>query len=292
MKNVNFKVLKCLAKGFYNFRKNIFNWIILVILLLFSVFSSLAMLIENNKNKIKIDKIEIDCELPLEDSSYTDIELAIMPYDLALQYDKRNYWEIYLGKVKYNHLIWFTFIIKEYGNNIFLKLIMLIFFLVMLLFVNLLLFSDRNFHNIYIKKGKYEFLIEIPAALVTTLICLLINMFIRIILTDKKSKEKAFEAINNISSINETNVEMKITSNKSNTKIIIFSIIGLLFIIFNFIYLISFGGIFINSQKFLLIRTLYSLIITFIIPFIFSLCYAFLIKIFKPIEENKKIISF
>ena len=276
VQNVNFKVIKCLGKGFKNIDKNIFKWIIIIIFLFFLIFSFLSYILENRKNKIKIVKIEIGCELPLQDSSYSDCELAIMPYNLAIQYDKRNYWDMYFGTVKYNHLIWFTFITREYKNNIFLKMNMFLFFILLLFLVNLFLFSDKPFSNFYLKKGKYDFGKVIPISLLTTLICLLINMILRLILSDKKNRTKVFEQINNTSSINETNVEMNISVDKSNKKILIFSIIYLIIIIFLFFYLISFGGIFINSQKYLLIRVLYSLIISFIIPFILCLFYGFL----------------
>ena len=197
-----------------------------------------------------------------------------MPYNLAIEYDKRNFFEMYLGTIKYNHLIWFIFFIREYGNNIFLKILMFIFFILLLFLMNLFLFSDKDFTNFYLKKGKYDFGNEIPMALFSTLLCLLINMFIRIILHDKKNQDKVVRQLNNTTSINETNFEMNIQAEKSNRKIIVFSTIGILLIIIIFLYFISFGGIFINSQKYLLIRILYSLIISFIIPFIFCIIYS------------------
>ena len=245
-------------------------------MLLFCIFSFLAYLLENKKDKIKIVKIEIGCELSFQDNTYSNSELANMPFNLAIEYDKRNYLEIYFGTIKYNHLIWFTFIIREYGNNIFLKLLMLIFFILLLFLMNLFLFSDNDFTNFYWRKGKYDFGNDIPMALASTLICLFINMFIRIILHDKKNQDKVVKQLNNTMSINETNVEMNIQAEKSNRKIIVFSIIGILVIIINFIYFISFGGIFINSQTYLLFRILYSLIVSFVIPFIFCIIYALL----------------
>ena len=119
---VNLNVIKCLGIGFKNIRKNIIIWIIFVIFFLFCIFSCLSYIIENRKNKNNMVKIELGCELPLQDSSYTESELAIMPYNIAIQFDKRNYIYMYLGTLKYNHLIWFTFIIREPGNNIFLKI--------------------------------------------------------------------------------------------------------------------------------------------------------------------------
>ena len=274
--NVNFKVFKCIGKAFKNINKNIFIWIIILIFSIFCIFSYMAFVWENKNNNIKIVKIELGCELSIDDSSYKYNEFAIMPFDLANQYDKRDYFDIYIGTLKYNHIIWYTFILKDYSNNIFLKMIMFIFFIVLLILINLFLFSDKDFSNIYIKKGKYDFGNELPKSFSSLLICLLIYMLLRIFLSNKKNQEKVFDTINNTMSINGTNVEMNIKADKSNIKIIIFSIISFLSIVIIFFDLVSCGGIFINSQKYLLIRILYSLLFSFLNPFIFCFIYAFI----------------
>ena len=276
IKNVNFKVFKYIDKGLNGIDKNIFVWIIIFIFIIFCFLSYLSFIIENKKDNFKTVKIEIGCELETEYSSYRNNELTIMPFELAEQYDNRSYFDIYIGTLKYNHIIFYTFIIKEYINNIFLKFIIFIYFITLLILINVFLFSDKDFTNFYIKKGKYDFGNEIPISLSSTLICLFINMIIRIIFCDKKNQEKAFNAFTNNMSINETNYEINVKAEKSNKKIIIFSIIGILTIIINFFYLISFGGIFINSQKYLLIRIVYSLIFSFLTPFIFCFIYAFI----------------
>ena len=274
---MNVKVLKCLGKSFSNLGSNLFFWLIIIIFIIFVFFSYLASLLDVKTDKKKIVKIELKefgCELPYQNSSYTDSELAVMPYELAKIYDKRNFFQMYLGIIKYNHLISYTFIIKENSNNIFLKMAMFLLFIILLFLMNLFFFTDKDFTNFYLRDKKYNFGNELVKSIYALIICLLINMIIRILLRDTKNQDDINKTINEINSINYTNVEMNIPKEKSNKKIIIFSIIGIVFIIFTFFYLTSFGGIFINSQKYLFIRILYSFILSIIIPFILCIIYS------------------
>lgn len=236
----------------------------------FIIFGFCIIRFEKRKsNKIEDVKIGTGCELPQEGSLYTDSELAIMPYNLAFQYDKRDYFQMYLGTVKYNNIIWFTFIIKEFINNIFLKIIMFIYFMSLLFLFNIFLYTDKDFTSIYLNKGKYDFGNEISKALMITLICLFFNMILRLLLNDKKNKEKFYRQMNNTLSINDTNIEVNNKVQKSYKKIIILIVSGTLIFVLDFFYIVSFGSIFINTQKYLLI-------LSFIISFIVSLIYTLL----------------
>ena len=268
--NVNFKVFTCLGKGFNNFYKNIGALIILIIFISFCALTIFAIFNDKyNNNK----RAEIGEEIPSDNSSTpSDNKLAIMSYELAIQNDKRKYFQMYFGTIKYNNLILFMLRNKEFNNNIYLRIMIFLFFIILLFLFNLFLFLDKYFTNIYIKEGKYDFGSEFPMSLVSALICLLINMIIRILLKQKKNKMRVFKRINNNSS-NDINIVMDVTENKFNIKILFFSLIGVLVIIIIFFYLVSFSGIFINSQKYLLIRVIYSFILSIVIPLIFCLIY-------------------
>ena len=275
--NMNFKVLKCLSEGFKNISNNYLVWIMISLCNFFIIFGFCIIRFEKRKsNKIEDVKIGTGCELPQEGSLYTDSELAVMPYNLAFQYDKRDYFQMYLGTVKYNNIIWFTFIIKEFINNIFLKIIMFIYFMSLLFLFNIFLYTDKDFTSIYLNKGKYDFGNEISKALMVTLICLFFNMILRLLLNDKKNKEKIYRQMNNTLSINDSNIEVNNKVEKSYKKIIILIVSGTLIFVLDFFYIVSFGSIFINTQKYLLIRIIYSLILSFIISFIVSLIYTLL----------------
>jgi hypothetical protein len=209
--------------------------------------------------------------LHLNESSSVEIQLTEMSFNSAIEEDKRQYLRMYIGILKYNHLITFTFIKKSNISNRYLKIMIFLFVISLLFLFNLMLFLDKDFTYIYLNEGKYNFGNEFPMALVTALICLLINMVLRLLFVDKTNKLRNFKRIDNS---NKESVALDIHVNNSNVKgILILIFIGLLLILIIFFYLVAFGGIFINSQKYILIRVIISLLVMFILPFVLCLLY-------------------
>ena len=121
------------------------------------------------------------------------------------------------------------------------------------------------------KQKNFSVWSRFPMALVTALICLLINMILRLLFIDKTNKLRNFKRIDNS---RKENVALDISVDSSNVKgILMLIFIGLLLILIIFFYLVAFGGIFINSQKYILIRVIISLVIIFILPFVLCLLY-------------------
>ena len=206
-----------------------------------------------------------------------------MSYEFALQNDKRSFFKIYLSILKYNNLISYIFLYKA-EKNIYMRIMILVFFISLLFLFNLFFFSDNDFTNIYLNKDKYDFANEYPMSLVITLICLLMNMIIRIFLF-KENKEnlntyKTIEFQSNNTKIQENkkeaNITLNVNKNKFNWQIIFFELINIVIIIIVFFYLVSFGGIFVNNQKYIIIRVIFSLVTGLIIPFILCFLYSFL----------------
>ena len=146
--NVNFKVFQCVVKGFKNFFKNIGIYLILIIFATFCYFIFCSIKLEKDINMTQFDIGN--------NSPFSDILLAVMPYNLAIEYDKRNIFKIYFGTVKYNHLIWFSFLNKEYGYNPFLKKMIFLLYIILLFLFNLFLYIDKYFTNLYLDEGKYH----------------------------------------------------------------------------------------------------------------------------------------
>ena len=113
--NVNFKVFKCLGEGIKNFTENIWAWIMLVIIV---GFIALGIFIIFYPKTLKKEKIEIEEQNQEEEISYSssDIKLADMSYELALQKDQRKYLPMYLGIIKFNHMIFYNFINNKNEN--------------------------------------------------------------------------------------------------------------------------------------------------------------------------------
>ena len=268
--NVNFKVFQCMGKGFQKISKNPGAIIILILLIIFLIFSLLSVKYEM-KNKRENIINDIRTNLNLNEASSVEIQLTEMSYNSAIEEDKRQYFRMYIGILKYNHLITFTFIKKSNISNRYLKIMIFLFVISLLFLFNLMLFLDKDFTYIYLNEGKYNFGNEFPMALVTALICLLINMVLRLLFVDKTHKLRNFKRIDNS---NKESVTLDIHVNNSNVKgILILIFIGLLLILIIFFYLVAFGGIFINSQKYILIRVIISLVVMFILPLVLCLLY-------------------
>ena len=94
-----------------------------------------------------------DDSTEIENSSFSEIKLAVIPYEISLQNDKRNYFQMYIGTLKYNNIISFMFF-SGYEKNKSLKIMMLLFFIILLFLFNLFLFIDKDFTRIYLKEGK------------------------------------------------------------------------------------------------------------------------------------------
>jgi hypothetical protein len=259
-----------MGKGFKNFSKNAGAIIMLIILILFLIFSLLSVKYEM---KYKTENVinDIRTDLHLNESSSVEIQLTEMSFNSAIEEDKRQYLRMYIGILKYNHLITFTFIKKSNISNRYLKILIFLFVISLLFLFNLMLFLDKDFTYIYLNEGKYNFGNEFPMALVTALICLLINMGLRLLFVDKTKKLRNFKRIDNS---NKESVALDIYTDSSNVKsILILILIGILLILIIFFYLVAFGGVFINSQKYILIRVIISLVVMFILPFVLCLLY-------------------
>lgn len=268
--NVNFKSFQCIGKGFKNISKNPGAIIILIILVIFLIFSILSVKYEMKYKKVNVIN-DIRTNLNLNESSSVEIQLTEMNYNSAIEEDKRQYFRMYIGILKYNHLITFTFVKKSNISNRYLKIMIFLFVISLLFLFNLMLFLDKDFTYIYLNEGKYNLGNEFPMALVATLICLLVNMVLRLLFVDKRNKIRNFKRIDNSS---KESVALDISVDNSNVKgILILIFIGLLLILIIFFYLVAFGGIFINSQKYILIRVIISLVIIFILPFVLCLLY-------------------
>ena len=80
-----------------------------------------------------------------------------MNYDSALQLDKRNFIEMYWSILKREHLIIFTFFIRNDHNLIPIKFSRFIFSVCTDMALNVFFFSDETMHKMYIDYGKYNF---------------------------------------------------------------------------------------------------------------------------------------
>ena len=211
---------------------------------------------------------DIDKENEKNEMYYmNDYELNSLKYDLALQYDKRNYWEYYISLIKTKELIVFTFFTNTDYNSRMLKIILFLLSFTLFYTVNALFFNDSTMHQIYEDEGEFNFIYQIPQILYSTIISTVIKVIISFLsLTESnlakikslKTKKLALEELNKI---------LKCISKKC---IIFFSLSFLLLIIFWY-YLASFCAVYKNTQVYLIKDTLITFSTSLLYPFVINL---------------------
>ena len=190
---------------------------------------------------------------------------SALDYNEAINLDHRTYLQYYISLLKYNHPIMLSFGPSIDYNSKIIK-IFLFFFLINLCHdINALFFTTRVIDKIYEDKGKYNFSYQISHILYTALISKFIDSLLKYlalsqdnIIELKKEKKKQILANNYIIQIIR-NLKIKFIS---------FFIITFIIIVFFWLYLTCFCGVYENSQKHFIIDSFISLIISLLLPFI------------------------
>ena len=117
---------------------------------------------------------------------YSDYELNELQYEKALKLDKRTLFQIYLAALKREHLIIFTFCSCNDYNLLSVKITRFIFLIIDDMALNTFFFSDDSMHKLFLNYGKYNFIQQIPEITYSTIITLIIEIFLCYLsLTDK-----------------------------------------------------------------------------------------------------------
>ena len=118
------------------------------------------LILENNLEESNIEEIEekkiSNIITKREYSFLNDGEINELDYDNAFVHDKRNFVRIYYSFIKYNLLIYFSFLVYEDFNVNFAKIALFINYLILYLTFNTMFFNNNSIHNIYIKEGNYD----------------------------------------------------------------------------------------------------------------------------------------
>ena len=140
-----------------------------------------------------------------------DLDLNNLPYEKAVDLDKRTFIQIYWSRLKSKHLIIYTFISCNDHNLVYIKISRFLFLVCTSMAMNVIFFFDSSMHKIYIDYGKYNIIQQIPQIIYSSLVSLIIEILIGILsFTDKNIYE--------IRQLQEFNTE-KIEKSLKNIKI-------------------------------------------------------------------------
>ena len=143
----------------------------------------------NNKNK-NSNKQKEKCNSDKNDTSSNEkldnFELNNLEYDMALRLDQRNLFQVYLSILKREHLLIFTFFIRNDYNIVYIKFSRFVFLISTNMALNVFFFSDETMHKMNLDYGKYNFIQQIPQIVYSTLVSQLIEVLLCFLsLTDK-----------------------------------------------------------------------------------------------------------
>ena len=213
---------------------------------------------------------------------YIDEEINELSYDLAKQYDKRNFCQYYISLIKTKHILIFALFNNNDYNSKIIKINL--FFIVFTIdyIVNALFYNDDTMHKIYQSKGKFDFEYQLPIIVYSNLISMILNLPLNYL---SLTNDAIINFKQNKSIINEMVKRAKYLENKLTFKFVLYFVIGFLFLSFFWYYISMFCVIYRNTQIHLLKDTLFSFSLSLLFPF----GYYFLPGFFRiPALSNQK----
>ena len=177
--------------------------------------------------------------------------------------------QYYISLLTIKHLILFSFCSSKDYNSRIIKIFLFFFFFASHLTLNALFYNDDNMHQIYVDKGSFNFIYQIPKIIYSSLLSSIISTLIKYLslshdnvidIKQKITKEK-----------HKKNSEIDKLLFKIKRKFIIFFIVAIIILFAFWYYIICFCGIYVNTQIHLIKDSVISLITSLIYPFIINL---------------------
>ena len=219
---------------------------------------------------------------------YNDNEKNALSYERALKYDKRTFFQYYYSLLKIKNIFFFSFFPNNDYNSRIIKIFLFFFNFFIQLTINALYFTDDTMHKIYIDKGKFDFIYQIPQIVFSFLISYVIDSLINYLSLSEndiiKIKEKK-EVHTNV------NIKVKKVISRLKIKFSLFFIFSLIIILVFGFYLTCFCGVYKNTQIHLITDSGISFSLSLVTPFIINLFPAILrIISLKAKNKNRKLL--
>ena len=216
----------------------------------------------NKKNTLGL--ININNKYTKELIEQKDFEMNSLEYEEALKLDHRNFFQYYISLLKNNHPLFFSFSpYKDYNSRI-IKIFLFFLSFSLDFTINAVFFNDDTMHKIYVDKGKFNFLYQIPQILYSTLISRFIDSLIKNLAL---SQDSIVELKQEKEKIKLDKKYRKKLLRTLKIKFMFFFIISFIILIFFWYYITCFCGIYVNTQMHLIKDSLLSLITSLFLPF-------------------------
>ena len=217
---------------------------------------------QNEEKTLNVDNYQ-DKDKDIEEQKLDNYELNNLEYDEALKLDKRSCIHIYWSLLRREHLILFTFFVRNDHNFVFVKFTRFVFLICTEMAMNVFFFADATMHKMYLDYGKYNFLLQIPQIVYSTLASQLIEVIIcSLSLTDKHY----YEIKNLDPEMRKESAEIIIKCVKR--KITIFYIFTFLLFAFYWYAIACFCSVYENSQVAFVVDSISSFALGLLYPFL------------------------
>ena len=192
----------------------------------------------------------------------TDYELNTFPFLISFKFDKRGFLEIYISLLKINHIIFSTFFNSSDYNNFIIKLCLFFLTFSLLFAINTFFLTEKIIQKIY-EIDEYNIKYNFPKIVYSTAISTVIIYIIRYFsLSEKNIVEIKYE--------NSDVLKEKINDvfHFLLKKFSIFFDVCLIILIIFWYYVSCFCAVYVNSQIYLLLDVLISLLLFIVYQFI------------------------
>ena len=196
---------------------------------------------------------------------YSDYELNGLSYTEALKIDRRTYPQYYFSVLRMKYLLAFTFFANNDYNSKSMKICLFLFIFSLYFTINCLFFRDSTTHKIYVDKGNFNFIYQIPQILYSSLISSVINSIVSYLSLSEKSiielKSDAFI----------TGKKVRNLIDCLKVKFVLFFIIEFSLLLLFWYYLSCFCTVYKNTQIHLIKDTLISFGLSLFYPLLLYL---------------------
>ena len=196
---------------------------------------------------------------------YSDYELNGLSYTEALKIDGRTYPQYYFSVLRMKYILAFTFFANNDYNSKSMKISLFLFIFSLYFTINCLFFRDSTTHKIYVDKGNFNFIYQIPQILYSSLISNAINSIVSYLSLSEKSiidlKKDAFI----------TSKKVRNLINFLKVKFVLFFIIEFSLLLLFWYYLSCFCTVYKNTQIHLIKDTLISFGLSLLYPLLLYL---------------------
>ena len=222
-------------------------------------------IIEKNEGVIIYHHSHIELKENTEEKQLDDYELNNLEYEKAVKLDKRSFINTYWSTIRREHIIIFTFFVRDDYNLVFVKFSRFIFLICSEMALNVFFFADETMHKMYLDYGKYNFIQQIPQIIISTTVSQLLEVFLCFLsMTDKHYYEIKELDYNNIYEVFHIIKCIKI-------KIISYFIFTFLLFAFYWYAIACFCAVYPNTQMTFITDSISSFILGLLYPFLLYL---------------------